>query len=138
MKAIIGFGLALVAAYQLAFGVTLNGRGERTVAVKTANYTVVKATDNGTVFTNEGAAGAITFALPPATAGQWYRFVVKTAQELRLDPNGTETISLPTGVQQAAGKYISADAVGERISIECVKAGVWETSEAVGTWTAES
>lgn len=116
---------------------TANGRGLRTVEAKTANYTVVTPADNGKTFTNAGAAGAITFALPAATVGQWYRFVVKAAQELRIDPNGTETISLPTGVQQAAGKYIGADAVGERISVECVVAGVWETSEAVGTWTAE-
>lgn len=117
---------------------TLNGMGLRTVEAKTANYTVVAGTDNGKTFTNEGASAARTFALPAATVGQWYRFVVKAAQELRLDPNGSETISLPTGVQQAAGKYITADAIGERISIECVKAGEWETSEAVGTWTAES
>ncbi len=117
---------------------SVNGRGLRTVEAKTANYTVVTPNDNGKTFTNDGAAGAITFALPAATPGQWYRSVVKAAQALRIDPNGTETISLPTGVQQAAGKYISADAVGERISVECVKAGVWETSEAVGTWTAEA
>lgn len=116
---------------------TLNGRGLRTVEAKTANTTLT-ANDNGKTFTNAGASGAITFALPAATPGMWYRFVVKAAQELRIDPNGNETISLPTGVQQAAGKYIGADAVGERISVECVTAGVWETSESVGTWTAEA
>lgn len=114
---------------------TINGRHTRSVAVKTANYAVL-TTDIGKTFTNEGASGAITFALPAATVGLWYRFVVKAAQELRLDPNGTETISLPTGVQQTAGAYITADAVGERVSIECVTAGKWETTEAVGTWTA--
>ena len=117
---------------------TLNGRGIGAVEAKTASYTVVANTDNGKTFTNQGAAGAITFSLPAATVGQRYRFVVKAAQELRLDPNGTETISLPTGVQQAAGKYIGADAIGERISVECVKAGEWDTHEAVGTWTAEA
>lgn len=119
-------------------GTTLNGRALKPVAVKTADYTVVANTDNGKTFTNEGAAGAITFALPAATVGQWFRFCVKAAQELRLDPNGTETIALDTGVQQAAGKYITANAVGERISIECVKAGEWDTADPVGTWTAES
>src|SRR5690348_16222254 len=117
---------------------TLSGRGLRTIEAKTANYTVVANTDNGKTFTNEGASGAITFALPAATVGQWYRFVAKAAQELRIDPNGTETISLATGVQQAAGKYITFDAVGERVSIECVTAGKWETSEAVGTITVEA
>lgn len=116
---------------------TLNGMGLRTVEAKTANYTVT-TNDVGKLFTNEGASGAITFALPAATVGLWYDFVVKAAQELRIDPNGTETVSLPTGVQQAAGKYISADAIGERISVECVKAGVWETRMGVGTWTAEA
>lgn len=116
---------------------TLSGRGLRTVEAKTAAYTVVADVDNGKTFTNAGATAAVTFSLPAATVGQWFRFVVKAAFELRIDPNGTETISLPTGAQQAAGKYISADAVGERISVECVTAGVWETSEGVGTWTAE-
>lgn len=116
---------------------TLNGRGFRAVSAKTAAYTVL-TTDNGGTFTNTAASGAVTFSLPAATVGQWYRFVVKAAQELRIDPNGTETISLPSGVQQAAGKYISADAIGERITVECVKAGEWDTTEGVGTWTAES
>lgn len=114
---------------------TVAGRGLREVVVKTADYTVTAA-DNGKTFTNEGDAGAQTYALPPATVGLWYRFVVKAAQEIRLDPNGTETIALDTGVQQAAGAYITANAIGERISIECVKAGEWDTYDAVGTWTA--
>ena len=75
---------------------TVNGRGLRTTAAKTANYTVVAGVDNGKTFTNEGASGAITFALPAATVGQWYRFKVKVAQELRVYPNGTETIALPS------------------------------------------
>jgi hypothetical protein len=115
---------------------TLNGRGTRAVEVKTANYAVVAGVDNGKTFTNEGASGAVTFALPAATVGQWYRFVAKAAQEIRLDPNGTETISLDTGVQQAAGAYITFNAIGERVTIECVKAGEWDTSDPIGTITA--
>lgn len=116
---------------------TLNGMARRTVEVKTAtSYTVVADVDNGKTFTNEGASAAVTFALPAATVGQWYRFVAKAAQELRIDPNGTETIALDTGVQQAAGAYITANAIGERIEVECVKAGEWDTSDPVGTWTA--
>lgn len=115
---------------------TLNGQGIRAVEVKTANYTVVANTDNGKTFTNEGASGAVTFALPAATVGQWYRFVAKAAQEIRIDPNGTQTIALDTGVQQAAGAYITFNAIGERVSIECVKAGEWETYDPVGTITA--
>jgi hypothetical protein len=116
---------------------TLNGRALRTVSTKTADYTVVVNIDNGLTFTNNGAAGAVTFALPAATVGQWYRFKVKTAQQLRIDPNGTETIALPSsGAQQAAGAYIVADAAGEGVEIECVVAGTWDVTWYTGTWTA--
>lgn len=118
---------------------TINGRGLRQVAAKTANYTVVTPADNGLTFTNEGATGAVKFALPAATVGQWYRFTVMAAQALQIDPNGTETIALPsTGAQSAAGKYIAADAAGESVEIECVKAGQWAARYYVGTWTAET
>lgn len=116
---------------------TLNGMGRRTVSVKTADYTVVADTDNGKTFSTEGAGAAVTFALPAATVGQWYRFKVKATQELRIDPNGTETIALPSsGAQQSAGAYLVADANGEGCEIECVKAGVWEVNSYTGTWTA--
>jgi len=111
--------------------------GLRTVEAKTADYTVVADVDNGKTFSNEGAGGAITFALPAATVGQWFRFTVKAAQELRIDPNGTETVSLPSsGAKQAAGAYLTANADGECLEIECVKAGEWESRYYTGTWTA--
>lgn len=118
---------------------TINGRNLLTVEAKTANYTVVAATDNGKVFTTQGASAAVTFALPAATVGQVYEFAVGVAFELRLDPNGTETIALPsTGAQSAAGKYITADAIGEHVRIMCVRAGRWDVAGYVGTWTAEA
>lgn len=110
----------------------------RKVTAKTADYTVVAATDSGQTFTTVGAAGTVTFALPAATVGQNYRFRVGAAQECRLDPNGTETIALPsTGVQGAAGKYLTADADGESVEIECTKTGQWTVYGFTGTWTAE-
>lgn len=118
---------------------TLNGRATRGVFAKTADYTIVADTDNGKTFTNTGAGQAITFALPAATVGQWFRFSVGAAYELRIDPHLTETIALPSsGAQSAAGKYIGADAVGEGVEIECVIAGTWSARYYIGTWTAES
>jgi hypothetical protein len=115
---------------------TLSGRGLRTVVAKTADYTVTN-NDNGKTFTTTAAAGTVVFALPAATVGHWFRFVVKAVQELRIDPNGTETIALPsTGAQQAAGAYLTANAVGECCEIMCAKAGEWEVLSYVGTWTA--
>ncbi len=108
------------------------------VSNKTADYTVTES-DSATLFTNSGASGTITFALPAAVVGLKYRFFCKAAQALRIDPNGTETIALPsTGAQSAAGKYIWADAVGEFVEVECIEAGKWEALSYKGTWTAEA
>lgn len=115
-----------------------NGRGLRSAVAKTAAYTIVAGRDNGKTFTNEGAPAAVTFTLPPATVGQWYRFKSLAAFELRIDPSGTETIALPsTGAQGAAGKYLTFDAPGEGVEVECVKAGAWAANYAVGTITQE-
>jgi len=117
---------------------TIGGHAPRTVSVKTAAYTVLSG-DCGTLFTTEGASGAVTFTLPAATVGLRYDFLVKATQELRVDPNGTETIALPSsGAQQAAGKYLTADANGESLSVVCVKAGEWNVTGYIGTWTIES
>ena len=93
---------------------------------------------SGYIITNEGATGAATFILSAATVGTSVTFMVMTAQELRIDPSGTETIALPsTGAQQAAGKYITADAVGEWVKLVCVKTGQWQVQGYFGTWGVE-
>jgi len=92
----------------------------------------------GFVLTNRGASAAIVIALPAAIPGMRVTAVVGVAQELRLDPNGTETIALPsTGVQSAAGKYITADALTEQVQLVCLTAGTWDVISYTGTWTAE-
>ncbi len=116
----------------------LQRAGKFRVSVKTANYTVL-ASESGTTFSNEGDAGTQVLALPPATVGLWYRFYVNAAFEMRIDPNGTETIALPSsGAQGAAGKYLVADAVGEWVELRCMKAGEWAVTGYAGTWTAEA
>ena len=93
---------------------------------------------SGGVFTNEGATGAAVFALGPAALGVSFTFMVMAAQELRIDPSGTETIALPSsGAQGAAGKYLTADAVGEWVRLLCVKTGQWQVTGYLGTWAHE-
>lgn len=117
---------------------TLSGRGPVEFQAKATNYTVTTA-ENGTGFTNTGAAGAVVFAMPAAVPGLRYYFRVSVAQELRIDPNGTETISLPsTGVPGAAGKYLTADAIGETVQLICAVVGSWSVFGHTGTWTAEA
>jgi len=110
---------------------------KRKILVDTDGATLTAA-ESGTVISNLGASAAATFALPPAVAGLEFIALVEVAQELRLDPNGTETVALPSsGVQGAAGKYLVADAVGEKVHLVCVSAGTWDVVSYSGTWTAE-
>lgn len=96
------------------------------------------AAQSGAVVSNAGASASAAFVLPAAVPGLRFTFVVEAAQQLQIDPAGTETIALPaTGVQQAAGKHIWADAIGERIDIVCITAGTWDAISHAGTWTAE-
>ena len=109
----------------------------RPVEAHTAGDTLTVA-ESGSVHTNTGASGTITIALPAAVVGLEYFFYVGAAQELRIDPNGSETISLPsTGVAGGAGKYLVADAVGETVHLFCPKAGTWAALGFTGTWSAE-
>lgn len=109
----------------------LNGTQAATVTVT--------ASDMGSTMTNTGASGATTFALPAALPGYEINARVTAAQQLRIDPNGTETIALPsTGVQGAAGKYLVADAIGETVQLRCNIAGTWDVLGFTGTWSHEA
>lgn len=115
---------------------TLAGRGPAEVLVKTADFTVL-AGQNGSVFSTKGAAGTVVFALPAAVVGLRYSFYVGATQELRVDPNGSEVMQLPSsGANQTGGAYLTANAIGETLSIACFETGVWSVVASVGTWTA--
>jgi hypothetical protein len=108
------------------------------VEAHTADDTLLAAEMYGSVHSSVGATGTITLGLPAAVVGMNAKFAVGAAQQLRLDPNGTETISLPsTGVPGAAGKYLVADAIGETVELVCCSAGSWRVFGFTGTWTAE-
>ncbi len=109
----------------------------RIVEAHTADDTLTVA-ESGSVHTTVGAGDTVTFSMPAAVVGLEYFFKVGAAQELRIDPNGSETIALPsTGVQGAAGKYLTANAAGETVHILCSEAGTWDVYGFTGTWTAQ-
>lgn len=108
------------------------------VTVDDDGMTGISEAYSGGIFTNEGAEGEAVFALAPAAVGVSLTFMVMAAQELRIDPSGTETIALPsTGAQGGAGKYLTADAVGEWVKLVCVKTGQWQVMGYNGTWAHE-
>lgn len=127
MKTLIAW-LTRLQAEQLAF-----------TKVATANVTITRAQAVRHAFvSNAGASGAVVVSLPPAEPGLRVSAYVEAAQQLRLDPNGTETVALPsTGAQSAAGKYIWADAATEHVNLVCLVKGTWDVIGYSGTWTAE-
>ena len=113
----------------------VSGWRRKVVSVDGGNINAAMA---GAIVNNTPSGSAAVFNLPAALVGMEFYFYVLSAFALRINPDGTETIGLPSsGVQQAQGKYIEADAVGEYVHIICAKAGQWETLDYRGTWGVE-
>jgi hypothetical protein len=111
----------------------LNNRPDRSdiTSAKTADYTVTFG-DRLTRFTNNGAGGTITFALPDARAGKEYSFHRISPQTVRIDPNGTDVIR-----GGGAGKYLSLDTNGANVTLRCVVTNTWEILSSYGTLSYE-
>lgn len=90
----------------------------------------------GAVVSNLGASGAVEFDLPAAKVGMSITAVVHATQNLGLDPNGTEKIFTPAGVDLTAGVPIVANAQGEFVRLVCLADGVWRAADYAGTWSA--
>lgn len=78
-------------------------------AAKTASYTVL-ATDQGTLFTNAGAAGAVTFTLPTIQAGLCYWFLAVAAQNVIITGSANVLVT-----NNAAATNINFTVVGQII-----------------------
>ena len=110
------------------------GGVEKTIEAHTADDTLTTV-ESGTVHTNLGATGTVTFTLPAsAPVGTVFIFAVQAAQELRIDP-GTATIRDDSG--QTADKYKMADAIGECLVLVADSNGDWATIAKNGTWSEE-
>lgn len=108
---------------------------KKTIEAHTSNDTLT-ADKSGSIHTNLGAAGTVTLTLPAsAPEGTVFSFAVQAAYELRVEP-GTAAIRDDSG--QTAGKYKSADAVGESLTLVADENGDWVTIAKNGTWTEET
>lgn len=107
-------------------------------ALKVADFTsptvVISADTDIDVFTNRGAGAAVTFNLPPAKVGMEFTFVGMAAQNIVIDANGTETISL-AGTAQGAGVAITGTGAQNLVcKIVCLVDGAWKDVIQRGTW----
>lgn len=67
------------------------GGGLNQVVAKTADYTVTAA-DNGTLFTTQGAGGAVNFTLPTLAAGLRYAFFNEADQNMTITAAAVDTM----------------------------------------------
>lgn len=110
------------------------GGVKKTIEAHTADETLA-VVESGSVHTNLGATSTITLTLPAsASEGTIFTFAIQAVQELRVDP-GSATIRDDSG--QTAGKYKSADAIGECLAVVADSNGDWATIGKYGTWTEE-
>lgn len=91
--------------------------------------------------TNTGASSEVQLTLDTASneRGRCYRFVVTTAQYIRVLPGtGSGTIRDDTSVSVAGG-YIRSNAVGAVLQIEAIdNSDNWYVTSKIGTWTIDS
>ncbi len=126
--------LGVTGAATLSGMLNLNGGIDLPITAKTANYTVT-AGDAGTIFTNTGATGPVTFVFPEASTviGQPYRFLVTAAYTMSVDVDDADRIR-PTC--NAVGDQIqSAGTVGNNLCLMAADAtNVVTFGKEVGTW----
>ena len=111
------------------------GGVKKTIEAHTSDDTLTAA-ESGSVHSNLGATAAVTLTLPASVPVETvFAFAVQAAQELRIDP-GTAAIRDDSG--QTAGKYKSADGIGECLSLVADSNGDWVTIAKSGTWTEQA
>jgi hypothetical protein len=92
---------------------------------KTSNYQIVYATDNGKLFTNYGAAGAVTFTLPAViAANQRYVFKVIAQQQLTITSfEGSNIVAQGNAAASSITITASAQEIGSHVVLETNAAG---------------
>lgn len=103
------------------------------VTVATGTTTVTDGRYLGRVINNTGAGSQSTVALIAGSSGRIglrMSFEVTAAQQLRIDPNGTDLIRGGT-----AGQYMVSSTIGDTATIEMDTSTTWKIVARHGTWT---
>lgn len=97
----------------------------RKAVAKTAAYTIkaMQPDRPGTVFTNRGASGSVTFTLPaaaPALNGWWFEFAIQANQSLVVAGAAANTIvTVGDAAADNVGFQIASKKLGRRIIAYC-------------------
>lgn len=102
-------------------------RFQRTPVIAHTTDHTLDETEAGQIFTNEGASGAITYTLPPASAGLSFGFAVVVAQYLNIEADGDDEIG---GSASASG-----GALGDMIFLRGFDDGTWKLESSAGSWS---
>lgn len=95
----------------------------QTEVAKTASYTVLAA-DSGTLFTNAGASGAITFTLPTRAANLQYWFYVVAEQNVTISSAaGSDIVAHGNATASNIIFNVPGHRIGAKISVSCNAAG---------------
>ena len=109
-------------------------RLNRRVVPKAASYTINPAVDSpGTIFTNRGATGAVTFTLPTPNRqllGWWFRFKAVVAQNLLVAAATADTlVALNDTAADSVALQTAGQIIGGEMEAECI-----ETAEGTFRW----
>jgi len=109
--------------------------GALNVIADSDGHTLTTAQGYGFFYINTGASGGTTVTLPDAVVGMNGCVVLDTADDVNIQPNGSERILVDTDTN---GDYISSDmTIGSYYCVVAVSATQWMPMGQAGTWTEE-
>lgn len=112
----------------------VTGKNLLKVADFTTSPVVVSPDTEINVFTNRGAAGAVTFTLPPAVVGMQFTFIGAAAQNIVITPATGGILCLAGTPKSANASLTGTGALTLVCQLTCLVAGTWADTIQRGTW----
>lgn len=115
--------------------------GHPVAVAKTAAYTIPRDTPNGTIFTNTGATGSVTFTLPVTgnnpgdrITGKFFIFCKVANQNLVINPGTGAQINGNTASTGVFQNVTSSANTIPMCTVTAISETSWAVNAGVGTW----